>query len=444
MCNVCCEDFTFHNKEIKCQYCDFKACRSCHKTYVFGSNKDMHCMACKKEWTDEYISDNFTKTFYNKDLKHHRERCLFEHEKTLLPEAQECLGRYDEYKKVVIMIEFIDKEKGKILNRYSNGEKVIWYDYNQLRTRGELWNGRYHGARLNVTSPRKRIIIDTKPSWTWACPMGTCRGFLCNKNTCGTCKKEFCADCYEEKHDNPCDPDKKKTIKLLKKDSRPCPKCQCVIHKIDGCDQMWCPDCKTAFSWEKGTIETTSIHNPHYYEYLRNTQGFVPRNTEDTPCRDRMPVYPRRLDYTCEYRDMYNEYFRIYTHGIYALSERWGDAVIESLIGEDELKFLRVQYLANDIDVNKWKKELQKNHKAARKCKEIQQVFQALRQVGMELFWDTETDPSEIIIRAHDALLYFNNAFKQISLRFNCIAPYFDYHDADWLEFNTRRYQVGC
>ena len=120
MCNVCCEKFTFHNKEVKCQYCDFTACRSCHRTYVFGTNKEMHCMSCKKEWTDEYVSDNFTRTFYNKDLKTHREKCILEKEKVLLPEAQECLGRYDDYKKVVVTINFLEQTRGEMLTTYGN------------------------------------------------------------------------------------------------------------------------------------------------------------------------------------------------------------------------------------------------------------------------------------------------------------------------------------
>ena len=40
---------------------------------------------------------------------------------------------------------------------------------------------------------------------------------------------------------------------------------------------MWCINCKTAFSWSNGTIENGIVHNPHYFEYLRRTQGSVPR-----------------------------------------------------------------------------------------------------------------------------------------------------------------------
>jgi hypothetical protein len=59
-----------------------------------------------------------------------------------------------------------------------------------------------------------------------------------------------------------------KTWEELKKSTRPCPKCNVRIYKINGCDQMWCVHCNTAFSWRRGTIEYGSVHNPHYFDWL--------------------------------------------------------------------------------------------------------------------------------------------------------------------------------
>jgi hypothetical protein len=45
---------------------------------------------------------------------------------------------------------------------------------------------------------------------------------------------------------------------------------------VKNCDQMWCIECKTAFSWSKGTVEVGNIHNPHYFQWMRQNGG-MPR-----------------------------------------------------------------------------------------------------------------------------------------------------------------------
>ena len=435
MCDVCCEKFTYHNSNVGCQFCDFSACRSCHKTYVFGTGTEMHCMTCKKEWTDEYVSDQFTKSFYNRDLKGHREKFLLDHEKCLLPEAQECLGRYKKYKDILARLDVLKKERGDILAKHlkNNGRDTNWYRYNQIRNSIELWDGRLPRTKHLIVHDEYNTVQQHK--WTWACPTEECRGFLNEDHTCGVCETKICKDCnepHEEGHR--CDEDTKKTIKMLKKDSKPCPKCSSVIHKIDGCDQMWCPDCKTAFSWQRGTVETTTLHNPHYYEYLRNTQGFVPRAQGDDPCRNdnEMPRIPRDDDYE------YGEYFRVFAHAVYGIHQ-WTDVEVE----EDELKFLRVQYLAGDLTEKQWKKRIQMRAKALRKRQEINQVFDAIKQVGLELFWDIDTPGYLIVKRARQALDYFNTAFAKISRRLGCMAPVF-YTDEGNVSYSTMKYPSEC
>jgi hypothetical protein len=79
-----------------------------------------------------------------------------------------------------------------------------------------------------------------------------------------------------------CDPNNVATAKLLATDTKACPKCRTQIFKISGCDQMWCTQCHTAFSWKTGNVENT-IHNPHYYEWKRNNGGLA-RAAGDVAC----------------------------------------------------------------------------------------------------------------------------------------------------------------
>lgn len=57
---------------------------------------------------------------------------------------------------------------------------------------------------------------------------------------------------------------------------------------VKNCDQMWCTQCHTAFSWRTGAIQN-AVHNPHYYEWLRRSNGGeAPRNPGDVLCAREM------------------------------------------------------------------------------------------------------------------------------------------------------------
>ena len=56
-----------------------------------------------------------------------------------------------------------------------------------------------------------------------------------------------------------------------------------MIHKIEGCNQMYCVKCGTAFDWKTLKIVTGVVHNPHYFEYQARNGG-IPRAIGDIPC----------------------------------------------------------------------------------------------------------------------------------------------------------------
>ena len=76
-------------------------------------------------------------------------------------------------------------------------------------------------------------------STSFFCPLSLCMGLVKN-GRCSECKKTVCAKCREERRKvHECNKDQLETIKLLKRDTKPCPRCKVPIHKIDGCDQMF-------------------------------------------------------------------------------------------------------------------------------------------------------------------------------------------------------------
>jgi hypothetical protein len=116
------------------------------------------------------------------------------------------------------------------------------------------------------------------------CHLESCEGILDDKWYCVLCGRTTCPMCLEKKDDenHTCNKDTVESVKMMKTETKPCPRCKARIYKIDGCDQMWCTRCHTAFSWTTGNIERR-IHNPHYYEWLRSRSenGEIPRTDGD-------------------------------------------------------------------------------------------------------------------------------------------------------------------
>jgi hypothetical protein len=113
-----------------------------------------------------------------------------------------------------------------------------------------------------------------------------CSGLVKN-GRCGDCKKTVCAKCREERlEQHECKKEILETIKLLKRDTKQCPRCKTPIYKIDGCDQMFCTKCKTAFSWRTLNIHKGIIHNPHYHEYMAQLNTGMGMVIADDPCSE--------------------------------------------------------------------------------------------------------------------------------------------------------------
>lgn len=116
------------------------------------------------------------------------------------------------------------------------------------------------------------------------CPWEDCVGKLKENGNCGLCGRLFCQDCMcLEQEGHMCRPEDKETVSELKRTTRPCPKCHILISKIEGCDQMWCVQCHTTFSWKTGVITRGVVHNPHFYDYRREAMQ-QHRAPGDIPC----------------------------------------------------------------------------------------------------------------------------------------------------------------
>ena len=285
-------------------------------------------------------------------------------------------------------------------------------------------NGKYKGYRNDFEcyyNNIKRYLVDNvKPPDTESinktyikqCPCDDCNGFLTSKYICELCNTKVCSKCFDitqlkgEKvvsgdgnEEHICNPDNIASAELIKKSTKPCPKCCVRIHKLSGCDQMWCTECNIAFSWNTGKIDTGHIHNPHYFQWLRNNpQNMNIRQILANPCADDIPTITEILNIISRDTGINGSYL-IIRQKVKAIVTGYHEKPETTLIGGIQHitdlieknnnfinnnainKTLRVKYLLGLIDETEYKNKLNIFYKKYNKIRSFTQIYQILVNV---------------------------------------------------------------
>lgn len=335
-CCICIELFNKSNRQkITCSHCDLSCCTLCTKTYLESSSVSPQCMKCHRPWSHQHIRENFGPTFVKK-LSDIQKEVLFTEQLTLIPYTQTYVNLQEEHeelkekeklmndemasltsqisalfsklrretmkkhRKCIVFITKIKelkdnrklKEQGLLTVPMSEDEemllnlqeKYIETDMEKCNTNEERYSvirrmlrisepDRYSRNTNNATfmnSSANSVKAYIKP-----CGKNECKGYV-NKsdNTCELCKTVYCSKCMEEKcDDHVCKVEDIQTVKLLRKDTKNCPSCATLIHRISGCPDMFCVNCNTAFNWNTLEINKRGNSNPHYYEWIRRNGG---------------------------------------------------------------------------------------------------------------------------------------------------------------------------
>jgi len=418
-CDVCCEKINkINHKKVECPFCDLQSCRMCSQRYLLSISDDPHCMGCKNIWNREFVDTWCTKYFRNTEFRRHRENVLFEREKIRMQETQPEVERIRAMRKLYEMVNEQRKRLLELYQRYGlyNGHlsiSEIPEPVNELRiemeeTYREIERLR-HGGELIVGEEPKKFIRK--------CPTEECKGFMNEDWFCGLCDRHFCEQCNEEIcEDHICDPDAAKTMKLLKKDTKPCPKCGTMIQKLSGCRQMWCPECHTAFDWISGHIEMGRIHNPHYMEFKRG--HISSREHGDIPCGG-IPTFRELREIDAQ--DNITRFAMTLNHLDRELVYRYGD------IYDGNNQYLRVAYMLNEIEETLFKKEIQRRDKQRARHQDINNIFRMVIDTGGDLLRQYVLEPdkySEIILICKKLIEYANDILSTIRKRYNSVTPY--------------------
>lgn len=413
-CNICAEEVT-RRKILKCPFCSFESCRSCVEQFLMGIDDiKPRCMDndCKKVWNGDFMAENFTSGFYNKKYLNRRAAIIHEREKSLLPGTQGLVQQEKLREKNQVKINDLQDEIGMYRELIKSAQTKIKNLSNQTRA-------------------ERKGIEKKESTFTRACPVEDCRGFLSTGLKCGICSTHACADCHLPKAakydaDHKCDPDLVATVKLLSKDTKPCPACATPIHKIHGCDQMYCTQCHTAFSWNKGTIERGVVHNPHFYEFQRAQNGGVaPRNYGDMRCGGPPSVWALR-DRLMEADVVFDP---TYAHMLIGHINNIELRFYPNNLGEMDNSTLRVDYLMKRIDEKQWISKIKAQMKKQEKNAEFHMVLVMFTTTLSDLFGniistDDWQDIPKFITGIHELRLYTNNALKKIGTRYGNVYPY--------------------
>lgn len=368
-CNICTNTYNkVTRKEIICPYCAFACCKGCSEKYILDQTI-AKCMNndCKKEWSRKFLVENFTKSFLSKEWKDNIEKVLFDREVSLLPATQIVVERRKEVMEV-------RKNINRLYKVISDIRRTIIQHENDII---ELNN--YDNASL----------MKERRSFVKACPDGSCRGFLSSQWKCGVCDFWVCPECNaikgkEKNCEHTCDPNELATAKLLKSDTKPCPKCGEGIFKIEGCDQMWCTQCYTAFNWRTGNIETKQVHNPHYFEWMRQTGGLNRNIHDDYICGQRFGIREHSI---ISRSHKINYEIKLKIDYISASIWHLRDYQIEKYEVndvEDNLE-LRVRYLEKDIDRPEFQRVIQRQNKKYLKKREIYNILDLFTRTITEI-----------------------------------------------------------
>lgn len=269
-----------------------------------------------------------------------------------------------------------------------------------------------------------------KRTFVRACPVNDCRGFLSSSWKCGMCNIQACSTCHEvkDKH-HVCIPANVETAKLLAKDTKPCPSCASQIFKVSGCDQMWCVECHTTFSWTSGQILRGNIHNPHYYEYMRNRNG-TQREIRDVPCGG-IP------DYGMLHKHMRN----VLSPNELCKLEPYHRAIGEVMDlrtwyrsrNMEEKRDIRVKYLLKDYTDAYFKKILQMKAKAQEKITNIDQVLDMFVMASSSIFQRMMATKKAKMLKGlfeelEELRKYMNASMEKVSKVYDCKVPSIDEH----------------
>ena len=400
-------------------------------------------MNCHHTWSREFLDEHLSRSWREGELRHHREKILFDRERSLLPATQPDVEIEVQKRAYATEVAALDVQeshlKTMLLNVQEKREKLLAdaVEIPALYMQEAHLMAMIHDVQAKRTSHLAYIRhgpgvkeVKEKRLFIAACPAESCRGFLSTAYKCGTCASQFCSGCREPKpkgEEHVCDPALVATIAAIVKDSRPCPRCGTAISKVSGCDQMYCTQCDTPFSYERGTVVHGIIHNPHYFERLQKlkTSAAAAAAGAQTGCNG-WPDF-RFLPAHIHANPLFGTIFRNAAHFEDRTLRR-----MPTMQTVTDNRDLRVRYLMNELDEKTFKQLIQQRDRKRQRELEIRAVLELFVITVMEFFNDRVTLADEVATKAALTALQaqmettMNVPLRAIGARYGNEVPFID------------------
>ena len=413
-CDICCEYYSFNTRrKIECPKCKHLCCKKCMEKYLLENDKDIPtCMKCSLEFSTSFVFENTSKVFYIDRYLNKKAIKTLNEQKNLLPSTLITYNRKKEIKKR-------QEEINIQIRKYNRAVSSLKDELFAL------------GNELNFPKNNEENKIH-RP-----CPVNDCKGYLSTAWKCELCETWVCPDCGNKKEGrravdetHVCNEDDKQTLLLLKKDTKPCPGCYKPIHKIEGCDQMFCVECHTAFSWITGKKVNGIIHNPHYYELQRRQNGGIaPRVIGDNLCGINENEYPplyllRNVMYETRNEDIYyygelSDIEKIHRACIHN-DETLRHITINTNTRDDLYRKYRERYLEKskeEYDEKKWTSDVKASIKKTEKNKQAKMIYDLVKTVSIDIFYkfiNKEIEEYNCLIELYNIKEYANEELDKI------------------------------
>jgi hypothetical protein len=214
---------------------------------------------------------------------------------------------------------------------------------------------------------------------------------------------------------------------------------------VKNCDQMWCTECETTFSWNTGRVlVNVQVHNPHFYARQREIQnGNMNRDPRDVLCGG-LCTFQQLRTFIVLYINSNEPLFNEITNLTAVDINEWHRFVahithVELYGTRQRLQHLRnnqgilIEYIVNERTKESLATQILRNDKNSKKLVELVNIYELLSVYGIESFGYLTNgdfkrkkikDIFEIVIKQYNEyqklITYCNEQLKIISLTYNC------------------------